>query len=392
MVSAPAPDAGPWVPVAHPQLPRLAEIAPYLEEIDRARLYSNYGPLSLRLESRLADHFGVAAERVVMTANGTLGLGVSLMVVAPPGTLCLMPAWTFVASAHAARLAGLTPYFADVDPASGALTPAIAEQAIATAPGTVGVVMAVTPFGQPTDLEAWDDFADRSGIPVIIDGAAGFDSVRPGRAPVAISLHATKVLGVGEGGVVIGPDAAFTEDMRRRMNFGFFHARSATVTALNAKLSEYHCAVGLAALDRWPETRAAYGAVGLAYREAFAELPGVTLGDGYGDRWVSSTAVLRLDGPYADELARNLHRHNIDTRQWWGRGAHQQPAYRDCPRTPLPVTGALATRTLGLPCYPGLSTDAVARIAMVIRDTLLSHAAPAPEAAAAANGAATRGA
>ena len=92
-------------------------------------------------------------------ANCTLGLTLALMAQdARPGTLCLMPAWTFIASPQAAVLAGLQPYFVDVDPANWCLTPEAARSALAGAPGEVGAVMRIVPFGQPFDYAAWDAF------------------------------------------------------------------------------------------------------------------------------------------------------------------------------------------------------------------------------------------
>ena len=370
----------PLLPVALPRLPVASAIARYIDEIDRNRQYSNYGPLCYRFEARLAEHFGVAPERVVTVANGTLALAAALMVAVPepePGALCLMPAWTFVATAHAARLAGLTPYLVDVEgeagPDCGTLTPGIARAVLAKAPGPVAAVLPVLPFGQPMALAPWDDFARAHGVAVVIDAAAGFDAVRPQRAPVIVSLHATKVLGIGEGGVIIAPDAAFSDELRRRLNFGFYQIREALVPAFNGKLSEYHAAVGLAALDLWPESRRAFQLVGLNYRRAFADRAGVALPDGYGDRWVGSTAMLRLAHPpypKAEDLALTLAARAIDSRQWWGRGLHRQPAFAACPRTSLPVTDRLAATTLGLPCFPDLSAAAVVRVAGAIGESL----------------------
>ena len=368
------------LPVAQPRLPRLAALARYLDEIDGSRHYSNYGPLSRRLEARLARHFEVAPERVGAVANGTLGLTAALMAMAPAaGSLCLVPAWTFVATAHAVRLAGLVPYLVDVEAGSGALTPEIAAAALAAAPGPVAAVVPVLPFGQPptlpeAGLAAWDDFAERHRLAVVIDAAAAFDAVRPMRAPVMVSLHATKVLGIGEGGVVIGPDAGFSEELRRRLNFGFYQVRMATVPALNGKLSEYHAAVGHAALDEWSQSRRAFQLVALNYARALGNLPQVVLPQGYGDRWVTSTTILRLCGSDFSDigfLAEALAASGIDTRQWWGRGLHRQPAFADCPRQPLPETDRLATTTLGLPCFPDLSEGAVVRVARAIAGALL---------------------
>ena len=105
-----------------PKLPSADRLVPYLRSIDASRVYSNFGPFALSLEDRLAEHYGLNQGTVATVANATLGLAIALAVQQPPpGSLCAMPAWTFVASAHAAVMAGLVPYFVDVDPETWAL-------------------------------------------------------------------------------------------------------------------------------------------------------------------------------------------------------------------------------------------------------------------------------
>src|SRR5947207_10784452 len=196
------------IPIMRPKLPCAERLAPYLQQIDESRLYSNFGPLAVGLEQRLAAHFGIAGAAVTTVANATLGLTLALTAQgARPGTLCAIPAWTFIASAHAAMMAGLVPYFIDVDVASWALDADRIGDALAGAPGPVGAVMPVAPFGARIDIAAWDRFRAHSGIPVVIDAAAGFDTLVPGEVPAVVSLHATKVIGTGEGGFVISKDA-----------------------------------------------------------------------------------------------------------------------------------------------------------------------------------------
>ncbi len=197
------------IPVLRPKLPTVDRLAPYLAEIDRSRLYSNFGPHAELLEERLAAHFGLSGGTVTTVANATLGLTLALMAQdAPPRTFCVMPAWTFVASANAVVLAGLTPYFVDVDRATWALNPAAVEHEIARAPGRVGAVMVVAPFGRPINYQEWDALKVRTGLPVVIDAAAGFDLLQIGLCPAVVSLHATKIIGVGEGGFVACRDMA----------------------------------------------------------------------------------------------------------------------------------------------------------------------------------------
>ncbi|HEY0833123.1 MAG TPA: DegT/DnrJ/EryC1/StrS family aminotransferase [Azospirillum sp.] len=364
-----------WLAVGRPLLPPAAAVLPYLQEMEGNRWYANHGPLVRRLEARLAARYGLTAGHVATLASGTAGLTAALLAQGvTAGGLCLMPSWSFVASAHAAVAAGLIPCFVDVDAQSWALTPEAALRALETAPGAVAAVMPVMPFGAPLDIGAWDRFAERTGLAVVVDGAAGFDTVRPGRVPAVVSLHATKVLGVGEGGFLVSRDATLVRAVEDAANFGFVRRRAAERAGLNAKMSEVHAAVGLAALDGWPQTRAAVRGVADAYAAALAETPGVVrvmgAGDAAGDDWVSSTIVAAFDAPVAEAVAERLRLRGIDTRAWWSKGIHRQAAFQDHPRGPLPVTERLADSTLGLPFHADLAAGAVARVAVALADAL----------------------
>jgi dTDP-4-amino-4,6-dideoxygalactose transaminase len=101
-----APASAP-VPVARPRLPTAEAILPYLQQIDDARWYSNFGPLLTKLEQRLADRFARPTQ-VITVANATQALTLALQAMdLPPGGYVAMPAWTFVATAHAVVQAGM---------------------------------------------------------------------------------------------------------------------------------------------------------------------------------------------------------------------------------------------------------------------------------------------
>jgi dTDP-4-amino-4,6-dideoxygalactose transaminase len=366
----------PAIPIMRPKLPAAASLAPYLDAIDAARIYSNFGPLSRALEERFAARFNLPAANVTTVANATLGLTLVLAALgAQPGTLCAMPAWTFVASAHAAVMAGLTPYFIDVDPETWALDPGGLAEAIAQAPAPVGAVMPVVPFGCPIDVAAWDRFRACSRVPVVIDAAAGFDALVPGAVPAVVSLHATKVLGTGEGGFVMSTDAAITREIQIRANFGFAGTREAVLPAGNAKLSEYHAAVGLAALDEWSEARNDWIVVAQTYRDALSQSNRVRFQSGFGQSWIASTCVIGLEGP-VDRVEALLARSGIETRQWWGVGAHAHAATRAFPRTALPATEALAKSTIALPFSRDLRRADIERVAECLIASVSALEAP----------------
>lgn len=358
------------IPIARPRLPTRAAIAPYLDRIDEARWYTNLGPLVRELEVRLAARLAGGAG-VVTVSNGTVALTLALKAAgAAPGSLCLMPAWTFVATPHAALDAGLIPYFVDVDPDTWMLDPARVGAAIAAAPGKVGAIMPVAAFGRMPDLGRWRDVAEATGLPVIVDGAAGFDGLTSAPVPVTVSLHATKTVATGEGGFVASEDAAFLQRVRSLSAFGFAGDRTARTPAVNGKLSEYAAAVGLASLDAWPADRLRFALTAQRLRAGLALTPQIRFQTGWGTGWVSSVCVIEAPPWSGPAMAERLGALGVDTRDWWGAGCHLHPAFADCPRGPLPVTDRLAASTLGLPYFIDLPEDASARIAWAVQDAL----------------------
>ncbi len=369
-VSAPAVDMAPRIPVAAPNMPRAADLAPYLERIDAAGWYSNFGPLVLEFEDRLAARFDRGAT-VVTVANGTLALTLALEALdLSRGSLCALPSWTFVATAHAVRMAGLVPWFVDVQTEEGELTPAGLLAALPEAPGPVTAAMPVAVMGRPMSPAAWRAFQDATGVKVIIDAAAGFDAAASAEVPVMVSLHATKTLGVGEGGFIASEDPVFLSRLRAMTNFAFMGDRVSRHVATNAKLSEYAAAVGLAALDQWPTTRNRYAAAARHLRIALSDTTGVTFQEGWGTNWISSTCVVRLPAGAADPVEASLSASGVDTRRWWGSGCHVAPAFRDCPASALPVTEALAASSLGLPFFSDLGGTQIQKIASSLRSAL----------------------
>lgn len=348
----------PRIPLMRPLLPTAAEILPYLQKIDETRWYSNFGPMVDAFEIRLAEMLGLSQENLVCVASGTIGLVLSLRAQEPAeNSYCLMPSWTFAASANAARWAQMKPWFLDVDEQSWMLTPETVREALGTIDGPIGAVMPVSAFGAPIDVAAWDAFRRETGIPVVIDAAAAFDGAQFGEPPVVVSLHATKVLGIGEGAFIASRDLDLSAHMRSLSNFGFVSGRESDLDGINAKISEYAAAVGMAALDQWPRTRANFASATECYKAAFENLPTVTLAPGMSQSHLRSTFNVRLSEPRADELMQGLLDVGISSRQWWGKGCHTMPAFKSMHRSALPVTEALAGSVVGLPFSQDISAN-----------------------------------
>jgi dTDP-4-amino-4,6-dideoxygalactose transaminase/SAM-dependent methyltransferase len=358
------------VPVLRPLLPAADRLLPYLRRIDAARIYTNYGPLVCELEQRLAEHLAVPAGGVASASSGTAALTGTILAVAGRATsarpLALMPAFTFVATAAAAEQCGYQPYLADIDPETWMLDPGRLAEHPALA--EVGVVIPVAPFGRPVPQGPWRAFRDRTGIPVVIDGAAMFDVGRAppgysfGAIPVALSLHATKGYGTGEGGAVVWADADRLRRVAQVLNFGFYDTRDSRTPSTNGKMSEYHAAVGLAGLDDWTERRTAFLAVAERYRRGMADA-------GLGDRFFAapdigfSYALFQCrSGAEAVRVQEAFQRGCVGWRLWYGGGLHHQSHFAALPRERLDTTDEMAPALLGLPMAPDLGEEQIARV------------------------------
>lgn len=340
-----------------PVLPVAGELRPFLERIDAARWYTNFGPLALELEEELLKRLRAGQEAPIFGAslsNCTVGLELSLAALAlKPGARVLVPALTFVATAAAVARAGYEPVICDVDPDSWLLTPEIARRAAAQV--AVDAVMPVSTYGCAQDAAGWDAFSEASGLPVVLDAAGAFGNQRAGpRIALVFSLHATKVLSAAEGGFVACADAAFVARVKRLSNFGIRSPGGfVDEPGTNAKLSEYHAAVGLAMLQRWEEHAQKRIELHRLYLRALAQTcPAITLQRRAADGVYSIMPVLLPKGAAAAEVGEALSAQGIETRRWYCPTLEQHPAFAKCQVAgSLEVVHKLGERLLALPFH-----------------------------------------
>ncbi len=353
-----------------PDLPEAEALLPLLRQIDANAWYSNFGPLVHRYEEKLGALTGAQAlgGEAVTLSSGTAALVLGLRALdLPAGSRVLLPAFTFAATLLAVREAGLVPVLGDVDEEDWTLTPEIARALCKR--HDIQLVLPVGSLGAALPVERWDDFIDSTGVRVLIDAAAGLGVQRVGRStPVAYSLHATKPLGIGEGGVFATADATLAERVRRSSNFGFVGGAIAQ-PGLNAKMSEYAAAVGLVQLDRWPELHSLRQGFWRTYREALAELPGVQV-----QKLAHAPAMLLVrHAAGASAMQAVCAAAGIETRRWYLPPLHRHPAFSTVEvRGPeddvrLPVTDALKNEALGLPFHMRLRPEDIEAVVTTLQ-------------------------
>ncbi len=349
-----------------PDMPDADALAPYLRRIDVSRWYTNFGPLALEFESKLSEFMDrEQPPGVVSVSSCTSGLELALLALGlTPESRVMVPAFTFVATATAVIRAGCIPVVADVDAASWLLTPEAVREALRG--GNIASVMPVTTFGASQDAAAWDRFAEETGVPVVIDAAGAFGNQKVGmRTVVVISLHATKSLGIGEGGFVAARNGAFLAEVRRLSNFGIQLPSGIVARAgINAKLSEYHAAVGLAALERWPARAQVRFELARRYlcaigRHCARARPQHRPADGV----YTIMAVCLPAGANTTRIASSLAAQGIETRCWYNPLIPDHPAFASAAVSgTLASARALSGQILGLPFHTAMSEAEVERV------------------------------
>ncbi|MGK3113357.1 DegT/DnrJ/EryC1/StrS family aminotransferase [Candidatus Pantoea formicae] len=359
--------------VTSPLLPPLEEFIPYLEEIWQSKRLTNGGPFHQQLEKELADYLGV--QHLSLFANGTLALMTAMQALRITGEVITTP-YSFVATSHSLMWNGLTPVFADVDPANYNLTPEAIERAIT--PRTTAI-MPVHCYGVPCDVERIQEIADTYGLKVIYDAAHAFGVKLNGESILnfgdmsVLSFHATKVFNTIEGGAIICPDAKTKKRIDYLKNFGFANETTVVATGINGKLNEVQAAFGLLQLKHIDVALEQRRELTTHYMKRLGKLEGIqTLIIPDEVEWNYSYFPILINEELMakrDDIYHALQKNGIMGRRYFYPLISQFAMYKEfasAAPSNLPVAQYLSSNVICLPLYPGLSSSEVNKIVDII--------------------------
>lgn len=238
------------IQVTEPFLPPFEEYVEYLKGIWQRNWLTNQGPLVQELEQKLQEYHQLQYA-VHCVANGSLGLQIALKALGVQGEVVTTP-FSYVATTACPLWEGCSVKFADIEPDYLTIDPRAVEAAIT--PQTEAI-LATHVFGNPCDVEALDAIAAKHGLAMIYDAAHAFGVVYKGKSILEygdasiVSLHATKLMHSVEGGFTVAKDPAVSEKMEWMRRFGHKGQEEFYGVGTNAKLSEFHAAMGLCNLN-----------------------------------------------------------------------------------------------------------------------------------------------
>lgn len=232
--------------VTEPFLPPFEEYVEYLKGIWERNWLTNQGPLVQELEQELQAYHQISMP-VHCVTNGALGLQIILKALGVKGEVVTTP-FSYVATTSCPLWEGCTVKFADIEPDYLTIDPKAVEAAIT--PQTEAI-LATHVFGNPCDVEALDALGAKHGLAVIYDAAHAFGVRYKGKSILEygdasmVSLHATKLMHSVEGGFIVAKDAVVSEEMEWMRRFGHAGPEAFHGVGMNAKMSEFHAAMGL---------------------------------------------------------------------------------------------------------------------------------------------------
>jgi dTDP-4-amino-4,6-dideoxygalactose transaminase len=318
------------------------------------------GPRVAELEAGLARFLRLGAsgregDHAVALSSGTAALYAALRALdVGAGSEVLIPAYTCASLHQAVHLAGATPRFVDCDPATLNPDPEDARRKLGEA--TAAIIVPHL-FGLPADIDAFVEL----GPPVIEDCAQTL-GVELGRRAVGsfgqltvCSFYATKLLGAGEGGMVLSADRELVAKVAELRDC---EDRRGNPEAFNFKMSDLHAAVGVIQLRRLEAFLSRRRQLAHRYREALA---GFDLGlpaqpDDRGHAWFRF--VVCLDGQDLDALLQRCARHGLVAARPVGRlVAAVEASFEE-----LPGCRQAWGSACSVPLYPGLTDDEAGRV------------------------------
>jgi len=346
----------------------------FVDEMFDRRWLTNDGPLVKQFEHRIAEYLGV--KHCIAMNNGTIALEIAIRAIGLSGEV-IVPSYTFIATAHALHWQGITPVFADVDPKTQALDPEAVRRMIT--PRTTGII-GVHLWGRAAPAVELQTLADEYELELMFDAAHAFGCSLNGkmiggfgRAEV-FSFHATKFFNTFEGGAILTNDDALADKTRLMRNFGFAGIDNVEHPGTNGKMVEICAAMGLTNLDSIDAVIEVNRRNYHAYRDALADLPGITLLK-YEEAERNNFQYIVLDigqecPASRNDIADGLHAKNVLARKYFWPGCHRMQPYRDLfPNAGLmlPHTELIAEQVLVLPTGTSVTPDAVLVVAEMIR-------------------------
>ena len=366
--------------VTKPFLPPKELFYSMLDKIWDNHILSNNGPIYNKFLSFLRKH--EQNDNVSVVSNGTMGLILAIKSLELKGEIITSP-FSFVASSNAIALSGLKPVFCDIDNTTFNIDPNKIEKLIT--PKT-SAILAIHCFGSPCNVEILERIAKKHSIKIIYDAAHSFGMKLNGKSILSYgdasvtSFHATKVFHTCEGGMVVTKLKKHKNKIDELSNFGFDknsqNRKKIKINSIgyNAKLSELHCAMGLAQTPFINKILKSRNVIYDLYKSQLKNVEGLRfqlLPKGLKSNYSYCPIVIEDEFPInRDELYDFLELHNVSCKKYFWPAIselYSSIKFKKFKIMECKNSIELSKKILCLPIYPDLKLESVNRICNIIK-------------------------
>ena len=344
------------------------------------------GDYVARLEDALKESF--SARCALAVSNGTAALQLAYQTVnAKMGDEVIVPAFCFQAAANVAIQLGLRPVFCDVDERTWNQSVETIERSVTE--NTAGIVV-VHNYGRVAPIAEIAEFARARGIWVIEDCAEAWFSKYQDRfvgqfgQVATFSMHATKTIACGEGGVVLVNDESMVERSKLLRSHGlarkerhYYHLLAGN----NYRLSNLLCAIAFGQFEKRDLILAKQRRNLAVYRRNLGESPGIEMQEPVSEFATDEVWATAVSVPYRDldidrdQMIRLLAERGVEVRPGF------YPASSIAHLSPYLHTAAeradkLAASVVVLPTNGSISEDEARTVCDELIDITVSHRKP----------------
>lgn len=352
------------IPVTKTFLPPQEEYNKILKRAWDKRWLTNRGELVLELEDKLKKYLCVS--HIILTANGTLPMQIALKTLGITGEVITTP-FSYVATTAVIVWGGCTPVFVDIDAEYLTIDETKIEAAIT--PRTEAI-LATHVYGNPCNVEAIQDIAERHHLKVIYDAAHAFGVTYKGKSIFSYgdvstcSFHSTKIFHTGEGGAIFCSDDKLNHELYYHHNFGHKGQEEFYGLGTNAKMSELQAAMGLAVFPYFEEIRAKRKEVVNTYNELLSGTELKFLKIREATEWnYSYYPVIFPSEEMLLQVQKKLNELEIFPRRYFYPSLNKLP-YTD--NIQMENTDSIACRIVCLPLFTGMKRSELNKICNIV--------------------------
>jgi dTDP-4-amino-4,6-dideoxygalactose transaminase len=349
------------------------------------------GPRVAELEERFRAYVDAPAAVAVSSCTAALHLAL-LALELPAGSEVVTSPMTFAATANAIVHAGLTPVFADCDPATGCLDSAALARALSP---RARAVIPVHFAGRPCDMAAIGRIAAARELRIVEDCAHAIEATIDGRhcgtfgEMGCFSFYVTKNVTTVEGGMLVARSretaarlktlalhGLSADAWRRYGDEGFVHYQ-VVEPGFKYNLTDLAASIGLVQLGEIEPRRERRRALWDFYLRELADLPlalppPVAPGVRHALHLFTCLVDPERTDRTRDQVVRALHELRIGTGVHYT-ALHLQPWYRKrygFARGDFPAAESIGDRTFSLPLSAAVSDQDAADVVRALRSVL----------------------